>query len=104
MPHSTTEPEACANCGAPDIASPEAGWIAGKPSSFKRSPRHRGREMLYLCPSCFKDEMFARGLYEDQLSRSVLHHRVDGLPITRVAVDVSDDATLKLEEAKRLSH
>jgi hypothetical protein len=35
---------------------------------------------------------------------SVLHHRVDGLPITRVAVDVSDDATLKLEEAKRLSH
>jgi hypothetical protein len=69
MPHSTTEPEACANCGAPDIASPEAGWIAGKPSSFKRSPRHRGREMLYLCPSCFKNEMFARGLYEDQLGR-----------------------------------
>jgi hypothetical protein len=64
-----TEPEACANCEEPDIASPEAGWVTGKPASFKRSPRHRDREMLYLCPSCFKNEMFARGLYEDQLIR-----------------------------------
>jgi hypothetical protein len=38
MPHSTTEPEACSNCGAPDIASPEAGWIAGKPQAL--SGRH----------------------------------------------------------------
>jgi hypothetical protein len=35
---------------------------------------------------------------------ALLHHRINRLPITRVAVDVSDDATLKLEEAKRLSH
>jgi hypothetical protein len=33
----------------------------------------------------------------------LLHHRVDGLPITRVAVDVSDDVTLKLEKAKGLA-
>src|SRR5215471_1104617 len=46
------KPEACANCGSPDIS----GWVTGKPSSFKRSSRHKDREMLYLCPSCFRKE------------------------------------------------
>jgi ribosomal protein L34E len=61
------KPEACANCGSPDIS----GWITGKPSSFKRSPRHKDREMLYLCPSCFEKEMSTRNLKEDQLGRRV---------------------------------
>jgi hypothetical protein len=51
------KPEACANCGSPDIS----GWVTGKPSSFKRN-----REMLYLSPSCFRKEMSARNLREDQ--------------------------------------
>jgi len=59
------KPEACANCGSPDIS----GWVTGKPSSFKRSPRHKDREMLYLCPSCFRKEMSARNLREDQWRR-----------------------------------
>jgi transposase len=50
-----TKPEACASCGSLDLA----GWVTGKPLSFKRSPRHRGRE-IYLCSSCFAMELEAR--------------------------------------------
>jgi hypothetical protein len=63
--------EACANCGSPEIALQGAGWIATKPLSFKRSPRLKDREMLYLCPSCFNREMLARDLRQDQLSRRI---------------------------------
>ena len=59
------KPEACANCGSLDIS----GWITGKPLSFKR--RHKNRQELYLCPSCFTKEMSARNLREDQLERRV---------------------------------
>jgi len=55
-----TKPEACANCGEPDIVSPAAGWVTGKAVSFNGSPLHPD-EMLYLCPSCFKKELLARG-------------------------------------------
>jgi hypothetical protein len=44
------EPEACAKCGS--------GWVTGKPSSFKRSLRHK-QEMLYLCPKC-RLEIYAK--------------------------------------------
>jgi hypothetical protein len=64
-----TKPEACANCGGPNITSRDAGWVTGKPVSFEQSPSHRHGEMLYLCASCFKKEMLLRGLYEDELTR-----------------------------------
>jgi hypothetical protein len=63
--------KACANCGSPEIALRGAGWIATKPLSFKRSPHIKDREMLYLCPSCFKREMLARNMRQDQLSRRI---------------------------------
>ena len=49
------KPEACASCGSLDLA----GWVTGKPLSFKRLPSYRGREM-YLCSSCFTMELAAR--------------------------------------------
>jgi hypothetical protein len=54
------KPEACASCGALDLASPGAGWVTGRPQSFKQSPHHRRREVLYLCSSCFTVELAAR--------------------------------------------
>jgi hypothetical protein len=59
--------EGCANCGSPEIALQGAGWITDKPKSFKRSPHLKKREMLYLCPTCFRREMLARELHQDQL-------------------------------------
>jgi len=56
------KPEACASCGALDLA----GWVTGKPRSFKRSPYHRRREVLYLCSSCFAVELAAR--HRDQIN------------------------------------
>jgi hypothetical protein len=32
-----TKPEACASRESLDLASPGAGWVVGKPLSFKRS-------------------------------------------------------------------
>src|SRR5262249_23925296 len=55
-----TKPEACASCGALDLASPGAGWVTGKPQTFKPAPHHRGREVLYLCSSGFTMELAAR--------------------------------------------
>jgi hypothetical protein len=63
---------ACANCGSPEIALQGAGWIVGKPKSFKRPPHLKDKEMLYLCPSCFGREMLARELHQDQLRRRTL--------------------------------
>jgi hypothetical protein len=54
-----TKPEACASCGSLDLASPEAGWVTGKPLSFRRPRRHGDREM-YLCSSCLAVELEAR--------------------------------------------
>jgi hypothetical protein len=49
------KPEACASCGSLDLA----GWVTGRPLSFKRLPRHRHAE-IYLCWSCFTMELAAR--------------------------------------------
>ena len=51
-----TKPEACASCGALDLA----GWVTGRPHSFKQSPSHRGKGVFYLCSSCFTMELAAR--------------------------------------------
>jgi ribosomal protein L34E len=51
------KPEACASCGALELA----GWVTGRLHSFKKSPHHRGREVvLYLCSSCFTMELAAQ--------------------------------------------
>src|SRR5262249_43495722 len=46
---------ACASCGSLDLA----GWVIGKPLSFKRLRCHWGKEM-YLCSSCFTMEVAGR--------------------------------------------
>jgi hypothetical protein len=52
-------PSACANCGSLQLDS-GAGWVTGKPLTFK-APHHRGKEeVLYLCAPCFTMELAAR--------------------------------------------